>query len=113
MNAHCLSEHIRDKYGADKQNEIQEKLFEAYFTTGLYPDIDNLTALVTAVGLSADDAAQVRSVLESGTLESSVASKARRFSKQIQGVPFFIINGEPAFSGAQNVDAFVSVFNEC
>jgi predicted DsbA family dithiol-disulfide isomerase len=113
MNAHCLSEFIKDKYGTVMQNQFQEKLFEAYFTTGLYPDIDNLVSLVTALGLPEEDAAKAREVLESGELEATVASKASRFSKQIQGVPFFIIDGSPAFSGAQNVESFVSVFNEC
>ena len=113
MKAHCLSEYIKDTHGTEVQNQFQEKLFEMYFTTGLYPDIDNLTALATSIGLSEDDVAKARRVLESGELEKTVASKASRFSRQIQGVPYFIINGEPAFSGAQNVETFVSVFNEC
>jgi predicted DsbA family dithiol-disulfide isomerase len=113
MKAHCLSEYIKDTHGTEVQNQFQEKLFEMYFTTGLYPDIDNLTALATTIGLSEEDVAKARRVLESGELETTVASKASRFSRQIQGVPFFIINGEPAFSGAQNVETFVSVFNEC
>ena len=113
MYAHCLLEYIKDKFGNEKQNEIQEKLFESYFTNGLYPSIDNLTSLVDAVGLSTEEVSKVRAVLESGELESTVAKKAGRFSRRIQGVPFFIINGEPAFSGAQNVETFLSVFEEC
>ncbi len=52
-------------------------------------------------------------MLESGELEAAVASKASRFSGQVQGVPFFIIDGEPAFSGAQNVESFVAAFEKC
>mmetsp|Transcript_26443 Transcript_26443/g.49581 ORF Transcript_26443/g.49581 Transcript_26443/m.49581 type:complete len:157 (-) Transcript_26443:741-1211(-) len=113
MAAHCLSEFIKDSHGSELQNQFQEKLFEMYFTIGLYPDIDNLINLVTAIGLTQEDATKARQVLESGELESTVATKASRFSRRIQGVPFFIINGEPAFSGAQNVETFIEVFNEC
>lgn len=114
MKAHCLSEYIKNKHGNELQNQFQEKVFEAYFTTGLYPSIDNLISLLPSIGLSDDEANKAREVLESGELENTVASKASRFSRQIRGVPFFIINNEPAFSGAQDVNTFVSLFhNEC
>jgi predicted DsbA family dithiol-disulfide isomerase len=70
--------------------------------------------LVASIGLTVGDTAKVRAMLESGELEASVAAKASKYARQIQGVPFFIMNGEPKFSGAQNVETFVSCFeNEC
>eukprot|EP00961_Rhodomonas_salina_P049284 661910-Rhodomonas_salina.1 len=48
--AHCLLQHALDTQGAEMQNKLSEVIFRAYFTDGLYPDVDNLVQL--AAGLS-------------------------------------------------------------
>mmetsp|Transcript_69945 Transcript_69945/g.145828 ORF Transcript_69945/g.145828 Transcript_69945/m.145828 type:complete len:193 (-) Transcript_69945:337-915(-) len=122
--AHCLLAYALDKHGPQVQGAVQERLFHGYFTAGIYPDVDNLVALVTRMAeeekagegkgtLSALDPAEVRRVLESGELEQQIMQEAKKYSTQVQGVPFFYINGQPAFSGAQDPNTFAEVFQSC
>eukprot|EP00494_Astrolonche_serrata_P013176 UN13291 len=43
--SHCLLTLAEEKKGWSVQNEIQEELFKAYFTDGVYPDSDMLLKL--------------------------------------------------------------------
>mmetsp|Transcript_32922 Transcript_32922/g.66845 ORF Transcript_32922/g.66845 Transcript_32922/m.66845 type:complete len:190 (-) Transcript_32922:248-817(-) len=107
---HCLLQHVLETKGAGAQNELQEAIFRGYFTDGLYPDVDNLAALAARVGLDADEA---RAVLQSGQYEEAVTKEATGYSRGgVSGVPYFIVNGKPVFSGAQDSSAFVSAFQQ-
>eukprot|EP00286_Rhodomonas_abbreviata_P025878 CAMPEP_0181313166 /NCGR_PEP_ID=MMETSP1101-20121128/14103_1 /TAXON_ID=46948 /ORGANISM="Rhodomonas abbreviata, Strain Caron Lab Isolate" /LENGTH=216 /DNA_ID=CAMNT_0023420101 /DNA_START=233 /DNA_END=883 /DNA_ORIENTATION=+ len=108
--AHCLMKYALDSKGAHVQNKLQEAIFRGYFTDGLYPDVGNLATLGAEVGL---DHEEVRRVLASGKLEEVVMKEARGHARSgVSGVPFFFINGKPAFSGAQDVDSFVNAFEQ-
>ena len=94
----------------DKQNALQEVLFRHYFTDGLFPDGENLAAAAHEVGLDADAA---RKAAESEENQSAVAAEARQISRAgVSGVPFFFVNGEPAFSGAQPPAVFKSLLED-
>mmetsp|Transcript_118833 Transcript_118833/g.177629 ORF Transcript_118833/g.177629 Transcript_118833/m.177629 type:complete len:144 (-) Transcript_118833:402-833(-) len=106
--AHCLLYHALQTKGAAVQDKLCEILFRAYFTDGIYPDVDNLATLAAEVGL---DQEEVRRVLTSGKHEEQVVREATSYaSSGVSGVPFFIINGTPAFSGAQDAASFVRAF---
>jgi len=108
--AHCLLQHALDTQGAEMQNKLSEVIFRAYFTDGLYPDVDNLVQLAAEVGMDGEEA---RGVLESGQHEEQVLKEVRGYSRGgVSGVPFFIINGQPAFSGAQDWSSFVQAFKQ-
>ena len=93
----------------EKQNVLQEILFRHYFTDGRYPAGDNLSAAAAEAGL---DPAQALSYAESSARQAEAAAAARANAQRgISGVPFFIINGKPEFSGAQPPNAFVDIFN--
>jgi predicted DsbA family dithiol-disulfide isomerase len=102
FNAHRIS-HLAKKHGLGVA--MEEQLFKAYFTDGKnIDDRETLIELGTQIGLDADEIKQ--------TLEGSAyAEDVRRDIAEaqylgIQGVPFFVMNGKYAVSGAQAVPVF-------
>lgn len=116
LQSHCLLTLAEKELGWQKQNELQEMLFQAYFTDGVYPDEDNLVAIGQRIGL---EEAKIRAALQLNNSDpastaNSTVQEVRKNSMMTRGhgVPFFIFNGAPAFAGAQEVDTFVQVFNQ-
>jgi predicted DsbA family dithiol-disulfide isomerase len=92
-----------------QQDHLAEALFHAYFTEGR--DIgrhDVLAKVASEVGLPEDEA---RAFLDGdgGRKEVALEEMAGR-SLGLDWVPFFVINGTPAFSGAQNPETFLKAF---
>jgi len=109
-----LAAHALLKYAGEvapsKQSELQEVIFRQYFTDGLYPDGENLAAAARECGLDADAA---RKFAESEENQKAVEREAREISRAgVSGVPFFFVDGEPAFSGAQPPEVFSRLLNE-
>lgn len=102
FDAHRLA-HYAGEQG--KAKEMTERLFRAYFTDSLHiGDWDTLIRLAEEVGL---DGAAVREVLEQNTYADAVRedeNEARRLG--IRGVPFFVLRGKYAVSGAQPLEIF-------
>jgi predicted DsbA family dithiol-disulfide isomerase len=102
FNAHRIS-HLAKKHGLGVA--MEEQLFKAYFTDGKnIDDLETLIGLGTEIGL---DTAEIKQTLES----SAYADDVRRDIAEaqylgIQGVPFFVMNGKYAVSGAQAVPVF-------
>jgi predicted DsbA family dithiol-disulfide isomerase len=95
----------------DAQDAVVEALFRAYFTEGR--DISIRQTLIDVVVEAGLDRQRAESALNSD--EGMSAMKAaddeeRRF--RVDGVPFFIVNGELTLSGAQPPDAFLAAFNQ-
>jgi predicted DsbA family dithiol-disulfide isomerase len=101
--AHQAIHHAKAK---GRQVELVERLFQAYFEQGRHVGhAEELVALGEDVGL---DGAELRRALAEGTYERAVAEDlalADEFG--INGVPFYILDGRYAVSGAQNSDFFV------
>jgi predicted DsbA family dithiol-disulfide isomerase len=93
------------------QHEMEERLMSAYFTEGKHVGrIDDLVELATEVGLDADDA---REALESARYLPAVRQdQAQARAYGIQGVPFFVIDGQYGISGAQPPAAFENVLRD-
>jgi predicted DsbA family dithiol-disulfide isomerase len=96
---------------AGRQHEMEERLMSAYFTEGKHVGrIDDLVALAVEVGLDGDAA---REALESARHLPDVRQdqdQARAYG--IQGVPFFVIDGQYGISGAQPPAAFENVLRD-
>lgn len=108
--AHVLLEFALKEGGHVLQNRLMEDLFQSYFTDGLYPDVDTLVSLASRAGM---DRYSVLTALNDDVTQTKVRTKALAWSRAgVGGVPFFIINDSPAFSGAQDVDTFVRAFRE-
>lgn len=111
---HVALEHVRDAHGDAAQHALASRLFKAYYQDGLYPDEAALLRLAreTVAGL---DAAALLRALRDPHKAAAVADYAAQLARQLQvrGVPYFIINGAPAFSGAQQPEAFLEAFERC
>ena len=89
------------------QNAVVDALFRGYFEEGA--DIGSIAALVRL----AEEAGLHREVVErflrsdEGTAEVK-AEEAAGHRLGIRGVPYFVVNGTYAISGAQPVETFVS-----
>ena len=94
-----------------KQNEAEEILFHAYFIEGLNIDnIDILAQLADKIGL---DSTALRTTIENGPYEDAVVHdfyEARQVG--VQGVPFFLIDGKYAVSGAQESTTFLKTLEK-
>jgi len=95
----------------DLQHEMEERLMSAYFTEGKHVGrVDDLVELATEVGLDAD---QAREALESSRhLQDVRQDQAQAQAYGIQGVPFFVIDGQYGISGAQPPAAFENVLRD-
>lgn len=93
------------------QHEMEERLMSAYFTEGKHVGrIEDLAELAAEVGLDAEEA---REALESDRYLPAVRQdqdQARAYG--IQGVPFFVIDGQYGISGAQPPAAFENVLRD-
>jgi predicted DsbA family dithiol-disulfide isomerase len=97
---------LADKMGI--QDAVVEALFLAYFTDGR--DISNRHTLFDVVAEAGLDRAKAEAMLNS--YEDLVAIKKQEWRFQVDGVPFFIVNGQITLSGAQSPDAFLAAFNQ-
>lgn len=107
--SHALLEYALEKHGREKQNEVQEALFQGYFTDGVYPDLSNVASIGVKCGL---DGEEVERALKDEGLLKTVRDKVQQNYGEVDGgVPTFIINGRRAFSGAQDPEIFHQVFD--
>jgi predicted DsbA family dithiol-disulfide isomerase len=94
-----------------KQDAMVEALFRGYFLEGKnIGDVTTLTHVAAEAGL---DRTETEEFLESekGVVEvKAEEAVGRRLG--IRGVPYFVINGAVAISGAQPPDIFVSVIQQ-
>ncbi len=108
FKAHRFS-HLAKKHGLSI--EAEEALFKAYFTDSKNIDDNNvLIELGKQIGL---DENEIRQTLESSAYAEDVQHDidiAQYLG--IQGVPFFVLNGKYAVSGAQAVPVFEQVLEK-
>src|SRR5262249_38691492 len=89
---------------------LVEALFRAYFTEGRdLGDCPTLLEVAAQAGLDRGLAAGVLDGVAGRGAVRAAEERARRAG--VQGVPFFIINGEVALSGALPPGAFLDAFD--
>jgi len=109
VEAHALLAYAAE-VSPQKQNDLQEVLFRHYFTDGRYPAGANLAAAAAEVGLDSEAAL---AYAQDDKNKARVVEEARQNSMSgVSGVPFFRINGEDAFSGAQPPEAIREMIEE-
>lgn len=94
-----------------KMKEMTERLFRAYFTDAENLEDKNVLAdLAAEVGLSRELAL---AALESDAFQSEVrADEAAAANLGIRGVPFFVLGGKYAVSGAQPLEVFTDALDK-
>lgn len=94
-----------------KQGDLTEALFLAYFTEGR--DIGDKQELVEVAAETGLDRDEVQQFLASDQgVEEVRAEEAAGHRMGIRGVPYFVLNGRYAISGAQPPDRFVSALQK-
>ncbi len=107
FNAHRFSLYAKTK---GVQHEAEEKLFRAYFTEGRnIGDLEVLAQLGEEIDLPNADVREALSGNQFSQLVRKDIAEAQRIG--VNGVPFFLINGELAVAGAQDPNGFVKVLN--
>lgn len=108
FDAHRLV-HFAAQHG--KMKDMTERLFRAYFTDAENLEDKNLLAdLAAEVGL---ERGQAMAVLESDAFQSEVrADEAAATNLGIRGVPFFVLGGKYAVSGAQPLEVFTDALDK-
>lgn len=93
-----------------KQHALMVRLFRAYFTEGVNLGSDGALADCAAeVGLDRDAALQV---LTSGAFDAEVSADEQAAREiGVRGVPFFVLDGRYAVSGAQPVEVFLKALD--
>ena len=107
-NAHRVILMARE---TDKQADVVEALFRAFFTDGI--DLSKNENLINIAANSGMDRDRIAALLESdsGKIEIEMAEKELH-TLGITSVPLFIINNRSAISGAQSVETFIRAFEE-
>ena len=108
LDAHRLI-WLADKEGI--QDAVVEALFRGYFTEGR--DISNRQALIDVVAEAGLDRNGAEATLNSNDgLEAIKEAEEMSRRHRVDGVPFFIINGEITLGGAQPPEAFLEAFGQ-
>ncbi|MCZ8131162.1 MAG: DsbA family oxidoreductase [Steroidobacteraceae bacterium] len=98
--------HALARSAGERQGAVVEALFRAYFTEG--GDVGDPAVLVEIAAAAGLDAGTVRAQLAAREGYAAIEEQERRaHAMGISGVPFFVLAGRWAVSGAQEVDALV------
>jgi predicted DsbA family dithiol-disulfide isomerase len=90
----------------EREAEVVEALFAAYFNAGRdVGDLDVLAAVAADAGLDGERVRERLAAREGFDAVESAEQQAYRMG--ISGVPFFVLAGRWAVSGAQETEAFV------
>ncbi|HEX2765196.1 MAG TPA: DsbA family oxidoreductase [Candidatus Limnocylindria bacterium] len=107
LKAHQLLHYAKAR---GTQAEMTERLMSAYFAEGRHVGRDEeLASLAAEVGLDPDDVK--RSLAADEHLDDVRADQALARAYGIGGVPFFVIDGRYAVSGAQPAEVFVQALD--
>ena len=95
--------HIAREEGT--QNELEGRLFKAYFTDGIdFSDKENIIAFMEDFGWSSE---KTEGILADDQISYWVTQEIKHFQNLgVSGVPFFILNNKYGLSGAQPTEVF-------
>lgn len=108
FTAHKLL-HLAKKHG--KSTEMEEALFKAHFIDGKnVGDIEELISLAENLGIGTDEA---RQALTSDQFDYEINQDIQEAKNNgISSVPFFVLNGKYAVSGAQPAEVFADALQQ-
>jgi predicted DsbA family dithiol-disulfide isomerase len=102
---------VMDAKDTGKQSAVIENFFKGYFSDGVdLSKNENLVSMAVDAGLNKERIEQV--LADPGKLKevAQVESEFRKLG--VHAVPFFILNGRYALSGAQPIATFVNAIKE-
>lgn len=107
-----LASHTLIKCASSQEaTRVVDAVYKAYFEDGKdIGSIDVLVAIAKELGM---DGAQVRRAIETELKQGEIAEDiAYARELQITGVPFFVIDGKLALSGAHPAETFLKAFRQ-
>lgn len=108
IKAHQLLHYAKAR---DLQREAKERLLSAYFVEGRHIGRDeDLADLAVELGMDGDDV--LRSLREDEFAADVRADQAQAVAYGIRGVPFFVLDGRYALSGAQPSETFAAALTQ-
>jgi predicted DsbA family dithiol-disulfide isomerase len=109
LSAHVLM-YWAGQYPSVDQSALAERLFSAHHEH--CEDIGDIAVLARIAGECGMDPGQVRARLAAGEDEEAVRGLMQQAAQAgVTGVPFFILDGRHAFSGAQPAEAIVELLD--
>lgn len=105
--------HQAAKFAKDEGKEklLVDSFFKAYFEEGA--DLGNLDTLLSLAGEVGLNIERLGKILKENSYLSKVTDDQKEASNiGITGVPFFVINGKVAVSGAQSIEHFKEALNK-
>ena len=110
LAAHCLLYWAQEDSRVDA-NEVAEKLFVAHHED--CEDIGSVDVLVDIANRSGMDASAIRQQLKDYQDQVVVNEMMQQVrASQVSGVPFFVLDGQYALSGAQPVDILLQALDD-
>jgi predicted DsbA family dithiol-disulfide isomerase len=98
--------HVLARLAGERQPDVIERLFAAYFHEGR--DVGAPAVLAEIAAEAGLDAGFVRARLAAGTDHAAIEQEEQQaYGMGVSGVPFFVLAGKWAVSGAQETEAFV------
>jgi predicted DsbA family dithiol-disulfide isomerase len=95
----------------DLQDAVVEAIFRAYFTEGL--DLTHVPTLLNVVSGAGLDGSRAEALLSRDDgVQAIRAAEAEARRAGVQGVPFYVINGTLALSGAREPNDFLAAFKQ-
>ena len=110
LNTHQCHQLLHWSKESGLQNQLAEALFEHFFSNrGEFTESE----LVNVVEIAGLNATQAKSILTNNSYSKEVSLIEQHWHQRgIHGVPLFVLNGEQALSGAQEVSTFERVLNK-
>jgi len=95
-----------------KQNEVVEEIMKQYFEEG--KNLGSFETLLDVAKTAGLDVAKTKSYLESDEDKDWVIQQDRKAKDEldVEGVPYFTVNDNISFSGAQTEEFFEDVFQK-
>jgi predicted DsbA family dithiol-disulfide isomerase len=110
LDAHRL-QHWAGAIGAEVQDKVAHALFTANFVEGRnVGDHRTLADIATTCGMDGDDVMRRLATDEDRDTIGTEIADAQRMG--VSGVPFFVVDGKYAISGAQGVDVFTNALKQ-
>ena len=110
LDAHRLLHWAGDQ-SAGTQDDVARALFTANFVEGRnVGDHDTLVEIASACGMNGEDVRRRLATDEDRDTVRQEIADAQRIG--VSGVPFFVVEGKYAISGAQSVDVFTNALRQ-
>jgi predicted DsbA family dithiol-disulfide isomerase len=110
LSSHRLVSWAAKQHGHEGEDRMITHIFRAYFEQER--DISDHSELVKIATEAGFDNTTVSTFLSGDEGKEELLNEVHQWQRKVNGVPFFVIDDKHAFSGAQDEEFLVSVFQK-